>query len=211
MAMHATPFSNSVAVGTEGVKPLWGALDELTGAVVLARLVVAGAEPQPRSMRRRATEGFTPATELANRLVLQTGMSFRQAHHRVGRVVRAAGERGEPLDAASAPLLREHGLAAEPAWLDPAAVAAEAAYGGGPAEGSVRRVLAEVREEWAEAARRLRERSCRWREGAGALGAAVAGVPGDRPPPPPAAAGAARVGRRGSPRTQSSSTLKRCS
>ncbi|HEX8245934.1 MAG TPA: lyase family protein, partial [Longimicrobium sp.] len=25
MAMHATPFSNSVAVGTEGVKPLWGA------------------------------------------------------------------------------------------------------------------------------------------------------------------------------------------
>lgn len=176
VAMHATPFSNSVAVGTEGVKPLWHALDELTESAVLARLVTAGAEPQPGSMHRRAVEGFTPATELANQLVMETGMSFRQAHHRVGEAVTEAGERGEPFDVAAGRLLREHGLAVEAEWLDPAAVVSRAAYGGGPAEASLRRILSELREGWAQAARRLDERSRRWGEGERALAEAVGRV-----------------------------------
>jgi argininosuccinate lyase len=176
MAMHATPFSNSVAVGTEGVKPLWGALDEVTEATLLARLVVAGAQPQPERMRRRAAEGFTAATELANRLVLETGASFRSAHHRVGALVTRAAEGGLPLAEAAEPLFREHGLAADPAWLDPAAVAASAAFGGGPAPESLRRLLAELRGEWSEAARRLDRRSRRWGEGSRTLDAAVAAL-----------------------------------
>jgi argininosuccinate lyase len=176
MAMHATPFSNSVAVGTEGVKPLWGTLDEVTEAVLIARLVVAGAEPQPESMHRRAVAGFTPATELANRLVTGTGMSFRQAHHEVGRLVSEASADGESLADAADRLFRAHGLEADPAWVDPAAVAREAAYGGGPAEASLRRVTAELRAGWEGAARRLRDRSRRWSEGARALDRAVAAV-----------------------------------
>jgi argininosuccinate lyase len=176
MAMHATPYSNSVAVGTEGVKPLWHALDELTEAVVLARLVVAGAEPQPESMLRRAVEGFTPATELANRLVLGAGISFRSAHHLVGALVTGASERGEPLAASAGHLFREHGLAADPAWLDPVAVAASAAYGGGPAQVSLRRVIDQVRAGWQDAARRLDGQLRGWREGDRALDEAVAGI-----------------------------------
>jgi argininosuccinate lyase len=176
MAMHATPFSNSVAVGTEGVKPLWGALDEVTEATLLARLVVAGAQPQPERMRRRAAEGFTAATELANRLVLETGVSFRGAHHQVGELVTRAGEQGRSLEDAAETLLRERGLPADAAWLDPGAVAASAAHGGGPAEAPLRRVLLELREEWSAAARRLDERSRRWEAGSRALDAAVAGV-----------------------------------
>jgi argininosuccinate lyase len=197
-AMHAAPFSNSVAVGTEGVRPLWGALGEVTEAVLLARLCVAGARPQPGSMYRRAVEGFTPATELANRLVREAGLPFRHAHHLVGEVVTAAAERGAPLRDAAAPLLREHGLAAEAAWLDPDAVAAAAAYGGGPAEPSLRRALAEAREEWTAAARRLDARARRWREGERSLDAAAAAVLAEELPPLPShAAPASPDGRTG--------------
>ncbi|HEU0053362.1 MAG TPA: argininosuccinate lyase, partial [Longimicrobium sp.] len=185
MAMHATPFSNSVSVGTEGVKPLWSALEEVTESVLLARLLVAGAEPLPEVMRRRAVEGFTAATELANRLVLETGMSFRRAHHLVGEAVTAAAERGEPLERAAGTLFHEHGLAPEAEWLDPVAIASAAGYGGGPAEASLRRIVAELREGWADAARGLRERSRRWSEGARALDLAVAGVLAEELPPLP--------------------------
>jgi argininosuccinate lyase len=173
MSMHATPFSNSVAVGTEGVKPVWSALEQVTEAVVLARLCVAGARPRADTMRRRAEEGFTPATELANRLVLGAGLSFRQAHRRVGELVTAASERGESLAAVADRCFGEYGVALDPQWLDPAAVAAAAAYGGGPAEPSMRRVLAELRVGRRDAGRRLRERSRRWWRGAMALDAAA--------------------------------------
>jgi argininosuccinate lyase len=176
MAMHATPFSNSVAVGTEGVKPLWNALDELTEAVILAQLVVAGAQPQPESMLRRAVEGFTPATELANRLVLGTGTSFRSAHHRVGALVTGASERGEPLAASAEAMFREHGIEADGAWLNPAAVAASAAYGGGPAPASLRRIIGELRAGWKDAARRLDGQLRGWRDGDRALDEATAGI-----------------------------------
>lgn len=184
-AMHATPFSNSVAVGTEGVRPLWGALADVTGATLLARLMVAGAEPRPDSMRRRAVDGFTAATELANRLVAHAGLPFRRAHHVVGARITRAHERGVPLAAAAADLLRQHRLPVDTSWLDPAAVAAASAYGGGPAPASLARALARLREEWSGAARRLRERRRRWSEGARALDLATAAVLADEPPPLP--------------------------
>jgi argininosuccinate lyase len=188
MAMHATPFSNSVAVGTEGVKPLWSALDEVTEATVLARLVVAGAQPQPENMARRAVEGFTPATELANRLVLGAGLSFRRAHHLVGELVTEAAERGVPLGELAGRLFREHGIEPRAEWLDPAAVAEAAAYGGGPAGTSLRRIVAQLRAGWADSARRLDEQARSWTEGARALDVAVAGVLAQELPPLPAGA-----------------------
>lgn len=185
-AMHATPFSNSVAVGTEGVKPLWRALGEVTEAVTLARLVVAGAEPVPETMLRRADDGFTTATELANRLAVDGGLPFRRAHHLAGEAVTAAAERGETLASAAAPLLRAHGVAADASALDPASVAAAAQYGGGPGGDSLPRAVAELRGEWSAAARRLAARAALWREGERALEVAVAGIlAAELPPLPP--------------------------
>jgi argininosuccinate lyase len=160
MAMHGTPFSNAIAVGTEGVKPVWHALDELTEAIALTRLVVEGAEPNPSRMRCRAVEGFTAATEVANQLVLETGLSFRQAHHRVGEAVRAASDSGAPLALLD--------------WPDPATVAAAAEQGGGPAEPSMRRILDESRRRAVGFAGALQARSRRWAAGRRALDAAVA-------------------------------------
>jgi argininosuccinate lyase len=172
-AMQGTPFTNSIAVGTEGVSPLWSALDGTAEAALLARLCVAGAHPQPEPMLRRAELGFTTATELANQLVREAGLSFRRAHYRVGEAVAAAAESGEPLAAHAALLLDELGMPGQGAAVSPAAVAASAEYGGGPAPASFRRIAAGVRAEWAELARALRERRLRWAEGARAVDAAA--------------------------------------
>ena len=174
LAMHATPFSNSVAVGTEGVRPLWQALDDVTEATVLTRLVVAGAEPQHDTMRRRAAERLTVATELANGLVLSTGMAFRRAHHLVGELVTEVAEQRTSLAMAAEALFREHGATLDPALLDPALVAGNAAFGGGPAQPSQSRIVAELIAQWTAAARDLRGRVTQWGEGERALHDAVA-------------------------------------
>jgi argininosuccinate lyase len=176
MAMHATPFSNSVAVGTEGVKPLWHALDEIAEAAVLARLMVAGAQPQGDRMRRRAGEGLTFATELANRLAREAGFSFRQAHRQVGELVTMAMQRGDGLETAAAALFAKCGLTAEPGSMDPGVIAEGAAYGGGPAAASFDTVVAELRRGRRDSAHRLIEQSRRWREARRGLELAVAAV-----------------------------------
>jgi hypothetical protein len=100
--------------------------------------------------------------------VLGAGLSFRRAHHRVGKLV------------------------TEAAGLDPEAVAAGAAVGGGPAPASLKRALAEPEAGWIDAARRLREESRSWRDGERALDLVVDGVLAEElpplPPRPPAAA-----------------------
>jgi len=173
VATHATPFTNSVAVGTEAVKHLWPGLRDLTDALILARVMVAGAQPDAREMRRRAVDGFTCATELANQLVLEGGLSFRKAHHRVGEAAREAVECGETLAAAAQPLLRQHGLSVDVARLDPDTVAARAERGGGPAAASVHRVLTELRRHSSARARALAERSRRWKAAGRQIDAAV--------------------------------------
>ena len=184
MAMHATPFSNSVAVGTEGVKPLWGALDEVTEAVLLARLVVGRARSRSRSACCAARwQGFTAATELANRLVLGTGISFRRAHHRVGEAVTAAAEPGEPLQATRGGCWASWGCG-RTRRCRPAAVAAAAAYGGGPGPP---RCGASSR-SCARSGRRRRGAAgaqVRWAQGARALDAAARSLaPAPGPPAP---------------------------
>jgi argininosuccinate lyase len=173
MAMHSTPFSNSVAVGTEAVKPLWGALDEITDGIELTRLTVAGAQPQAENMRRRTEEGFTAATELANQLVLGEGLSFRQAHRRVGELITTAAEHEESLEEVAAGLRSEHapGVAV---GLDPTLLAQRAEYGGGPGHDSTGRVVKQLRHDWARSACRLNKQSRRWRESTRKLNAAAA-------------------------------------
>jgi argininosuccinate lyase len=176
MAMHATPFSNSIAVGTEAVRHLWSALDDVAGAIVLSRLVVAGAQPRLERMRRRALDSFTSATELANQLVMEQGLSFRQAHFQVGAAVRAAIERGEAVEEAATPLplpLTRQDLADARLLPDPAVVASRAAFGGGPGRRSLERVLSELRRQSSAARSALGERARRWRSARRALEAAV--------------------------------------
>jgi argininosuccinate lyase len=152
-AMHKTPFSNSVAVGTESVRPAVEALRHLTDAITLLRLVVAYARPRPERMAERAAAGYTTATELATRLALSGG-GFRRAHDTVGALARAAADAG---------------AASLEAALDPAAAAQRAAYGGGPGGDTVPSALARLRKAWLEAALGRRRVASAWQDAAAEL------------------------------------------
>ena len=128
-AMAATPFTNSIEVGTEAVASIWPGLDAVAQAVLLAQVLVAGARPDPDRMAARAVDGFTAATTVANRLV-RRGVPFRTAHEQVGDAVRRAVEAGSTRLADFGPpgWLAELGLGD----LDLSELVAAHAYGGGP-------------------------------------------------------------------------------
>jgi argininosuccinate lyase len=159
-AMTTAGYTNAIAVGTEAMRHLWPGLSDTTDAVTLLRLVVAGTEPLPERMAARAREGFTAATYLAERLVLE-GMPFRAAHHLVGETVLAALDSGRSLEETA----RFEGALTPD--LAPDRVAAACAHGGGPGTDGLpplRRRLAAHRAEstarrdrWSDAGAQLAE------------------------------------------------------
>ncbi|MFF9981852.1 argininosuccinate lyase [Streptomyces erythrochromogenes] len=182
-SMATASYTNAIAVGTEALRHTWPGLGNATDAVTLLRLVVHGAEPDAERMLRRAVEGFTPATYLAERLVA-TGMPFRSAHHLVGKtVVRALDTSRSFAEAARevpeiARLAARHGV---DDWLHPAAVARACAYGGGPGGESTARAVAGLRADLEKARAGSEERRTRWAAGAVALDEAVEGLVSPRP------------------------------
>jgi argininosuccinate lyase len=140
-AMHATPFANSVAVGTEGCAGAVEALDAAADSVTLLRLVVAGAKPHPGAMLTRAIAGQTTATAAAERLVTEHGLSFREAHHLVGE------------------LLTECRI--DTREFDPAEVARSARFGGGPGGPAP---IDDLRHRRAAIAAEMLDRVRRWRQ-----------------------------------------------
>lgn len=177
MAMHATPFSNSIAVGTEGVKPVWAAAAGMADALTLVRLIVAGAEPNKGAMRLRAISGQTNATALADWLVRERGMPFRRAHHEVGDVIRSMIVRGVvDLDTAARDAHPEwfHGNNAP--HLRPMDVAAAQEHGGGPGLKSTAREIGRVRASMRTRLSALVAQRRRWRTARRELRAAVQGI-----------------------------------
>jgi argininosuccinate lyase len=161
-ATRNAPFTNSIAVGTEAVRPLWSALLDVTDASTLLRLVLSSARPVPERMLKRAAESFTNATAVAARMTLERGIDFRSAHRRVGSAVTEAlakgmnsfedlGERnneigGLPLDG-----------------MDPASCVSRNRYGGGPASENIKALLATLSEKWSHHRRVILDQTNRWR------------------------------------------------
>jgi argininosuccinate lyase len=169
-AMHATPFANSVAVGTEGCGGAVEALEATADCAALLRLVVAGARPRPETMLARAAAGRTTATAAAERLAAEHGLSFREAHRLVGAQLTdgEADRRSSPTAAGP----QEHPNPGD--GLDPVAVARAARYGGGPGAPA----LDDLRSRRAAVAAELCDRLRRWRRADVDLAAAVAAVIG---------------------------------
>ncbi|HEX8558055.1 MAG TPA: argininosuccinate lyase [Pyrinomonadaceae bacterium] len=162
-AMHAKPYTNSISAGAEAVSHVWGALQSVSEALTLARLVVAGARPQPDAMNGRAEAGYTTATELANRLVADGGMAFRTAHHTVGRAVSEAVRLGgTSLTDALAGLGADGQALQTPRELNPKDVVDASIYGGGPGRASLETCLESLREGWRAHTRRRREQARMW-------------------------------------------------
>jgi argininosuccinate lyase len=163
-SMHGTPFTNAIAVGTEAVKPVWGALQTLTETVVLMRLLAAGARPNHDTMRDRAMSGFTTATEFVNRLVTDGNLDFRTAHRLIGAAVLASIETGGSFEEIATACLKEHGVKVSAAALDPEQVVRSMESGGGPGEASLNHCLESLRRTWRDHCQQLQMQRRGWQK-----------------------------------------------
>jgi argininosuccinate lyase len=88
-------------------EPVFEARDLLVLSLQALAGMVEAIDFVPDRMREAASQGFSTATDLADWLVREADVPFREAHHITGRAVKAAEERG--CDLAELPLdaLRE--------------------------------------------------------------------------------------------------------
>jgi argininosuccinate lyase len=185
-AMHAAPFTNSIAVGTEAVKPVWGALENLTGTIRLLGLILRHAEPDREAMLARASRGFTTATELANYLTSNADMDFRSAHRTIGEAVTSAMEKGSQIVEEVAGECVRRGITVPVEKFSPPAVVQSLEFGGGPGPASLKRCVEQLVSTWREHLRRMRTLRRSWQDAAHKLQDAVDIFcsPGKFPGPP---------------------------
>ena len=81
----------------EDKEPAFDALDTLSLSLEVMRGMVTDMEPNREALRAAAAQGFSTATDLADWLVRELNMPFRQAHHVTGRLVALAEEKGVDL------------------------------------------------------------------------------------------------------------------
>ena len=78
----------------EDKEAVFDAAENLELAIRAMTGMVTDMEPRPEAMARAAGSGYSIATDLADWLVRETGLPFRDAHHVTGRAVALAEQRG---------------------------------------------------------------------------------------------------------------------
>jgi argininosuccinate lyase len=83
----------------EDKEQVFDALPSLSLCLAAMTGMVEDMVPDRDAMRRAAGAGFATATDLADWLVREAGLPFREAHHVTGRLVAEAARRGVALEA----------------------------------------------------------------------------------------------------------------
>jgi len=109
-AYKAVPFSHAQDGAMDGLRWAWEAIEEFEAMLPIVSLVVAKAEPRKERMLELCRANFSTVTDLADALVRETSLSFREAHHIVGRVVRLALSLDLKADEISSELLDQAAL-----------------------------------------------------------------------------------------------------
>ncbi|GAB6844841.1 argininosuccinate lyase [Methylorubrum rhodinum] len=97
-------YSKDMQEDKEGT---FDALQSLSLCLAAMTGMVRDLEPVTETLKCAAGSGYATATDLADWLVRELGMPFRQAHHVTGRVVAAAAERGVGLEELPLDAMRE--------------------------------------------------------------------------------------------------------
>ena len=153
--MHCQDMSH------EAVAPLWDALDKGTAMLKLAHRTILGLTIHAPRLRQRARQDFCTATELADLIVREKGLPFRQAHGIVGNLVNHVLEHGMGWDEVDSATIdgvalqvsgRELGLSQQQVdrCLDPAQAVAGKTTMGSPGPAPTRGLIAEGRRALAE-------------------------------------------------------------
>ncbi|MGE4371183.1 MAG: argininosuccinate lyase [Burkholderiaceae bacterium] len=164
--LKGTNFSHTGDANRESIAGFGEMIRECLDGLVLLNLVLSSARPLQESMLQRARQNFCSATDLADMLVKEAGISFRESHHVVGAVVREAMDKKLSADQITAAMVEKaytdqigcppdlaEGLVN--GCLDPQA-SVEKRQAGGPAAGSVAKTLGRLKEAL-ENDRRLNE------------------------------------------------------
>jgi argininosuccinate lyase len=98
MVMKGLPLAYSKDM-QEDKETAFDALASLRLVMAAMAGMIADLEPVPDVMRAAAGRGYSTATDLADWLVRELKMPFRDAHHVTGSIVKAAEKKGVDLDA----------------------------------------------------------------------------------------------------------------
>lgn len=135
----------------EDKEPLFDTFDSLALCLAATIGMVRDMSVHADAMARAAGAGHATATELADWLVQEAGLPFREAHAIIGRIVRRAEEEGCELAAlaladlqAIEPRITEDALA----LLDPATAIARRTSEGGTAPGEVAKQITRARQRF---------------------------------------------------------------
>ena len=89
MVMKGLPLAYAKDM-QEDKEPVFDALDALKLGIAAMTGMIADLEPDVKAMKRAASAGHSTATDLADWLVLNLGLPFREAHHVTGKLVALA-------------------------------------------------------------------------------------------------------------------------
>ncbi len=78
----------------EDKEPVFDAAESLMLAIPATTAMISGLTVDADALRRATEAGFLTATDLADWLVRELGMPFRDAHHVTGRIVKLAEDGG---------------------------------------------------------------------------------------------------------------------
>ncbi len=107
LVMKGLPLAYSKDM-QEDKEVAFDALDSLRLVIAAASGMVEDMQPVPEAMRQAAGYGYSTATDLADWLVRELKMPFRQAHHVTGSIVALAEQQG--VDLSELPLEAMRGL-----------------------------------------------------------------------------------------------------
>ncbi len=139
---HKSPFSNTMEVGTGSVGFLAKSVRNFSESAQMLKAIVAGFKFKQHRAKQAGLDGVVIATRVANDLVAQRGISFREAHYEVGEMIRLA------IDSGNNPHEQIVPLCSQPSIRDNILEAAHSMeYGGGPGRQSSIYSLGVAREE----------------------------------------------------------------
>lgn len=98
-------FTNVMDANRIGFNPSWQALEELRVSLILTRLALENITVNRDRALARSSRDFSTVTQLADDLVSEFGLSFRQAHELIGGVVRQVIENEGDASDISGPLI----------------------------------------------------------------------------------------------------------
>jgi len=124
-AMRATSFSNTIDGNREALATAWDTFRDCRDCLELAAVMVDAAQPCRARMLSLTEANFSTATDLADAMVRESGLSFRDAHHVAGGVVRIAMDRGLAANQITSAMVDEaaRDVVGRPLEMEPATVA----------------------------------------------------------------------------------------